>query len=372
MSQDYTPSLFAAGPTALEAVERAAGDLRRGLPVVVEAGGRGLTVLAAELATPERLARLAGSLAVYLTHARAETLKIRLYTPETVAVPLAKDDPAGFARHLADPTADLRHPLAGPYRARRGPLPAAAAAALRLLKLAGLLPAAVAPLEAEAGAAAAARAAGFLSVSAAAIAEYPQRAADELTYVVAAHVPLAGAEASRIMAFRPGGGGPESLAIIVGEPDLSKPVLVRLHSECFTGDLLGSLKCDCGEQLKGAIRRMAEEGSGVLLYLAQEGRGIGLMNKLRAYALQDQGFDTMEANERLGFAADERDFSLAAAMLHALGIRQVRLLTNNPEKVTALERLGVKVAERVAHAFPPNVHNRRYLETKAKKGGHAL
>ena len=367
MADHHTPTSGTAGSAALEAVERAVSDLRRGLPVAVEADGLALPVLAAELATPARLALLPQTgLAVYLTHARAQTLKIRLYTPKAVAVPLPAGDPAGFARHLADPTLDLAYPLGGPYRARRGALPAAIESALTLLKLAGLLPAAVAPFEALA------EDAGQHRLRAEDILAYPERAAAALTYVTAAEVPLAGAEKTRIMAFRPGDGGPESLAIIVGEPDLARPVLVRLHSECFTGDLLGSLKCDCGEQLKGAIQRMADEGSGILLYLAQEGRGIGLMNKLRAYALQDQGFDTMEANERLGFEADERRFLLAAAMLRALGVKAVRLLTNNPQKVTALESLGIAVAERVPHAFPANAHNRRYLETKAKKGGHAL
>jgi GTP cyclohydrolase II len=346
-------------------VERAVADLRRGLPVTVEAQGGRLPILAAELATPARLAALPQTgLAVYLTHARAQTLKIRLYTPEAVAIPLPAVDPVGFARHLADPTLDLAHPMGGPYRALRGPLPPAAGAGLALLKLAGLLPAAIAPAEALAETGPALQADDIL--------RYPERAAASLSYVAVANVPLDGAEKTRIMAFRPGDGGPESLAIIVGEPDLAKPMLVRLHSECFTGDLLGSLKCDCGEQLKGAIRRMAEEGSGILLYLAQEGRGIGLMNKLRAYALQDQGFDTMEANERLGFDADERVFVLAAAMLRALNVKSVRLLTNNPEKVKALESLGIPVTERVPHAFPPNTHNRAYLETKAKKGGHTL
>jgi GTP cyclohydrolase II len=346
--------------------------------VTVEAAGECLPILAAELATPARLAALPAlpqrGLAVYLTHARARTLKIRLYTPEAVAIPLPAHDPVGFARHLADPTLDLAHPLGGPYRARRGALPAAAGPALALLKLAGLLPAAIAPLEAVSRTGA--RTEESPALGAEDILRYPERAATALTYVTAAAVPLEGAETTRIMAFRPGDGGPESLAIIVGEPDLTpdsaKPVLVRLHSECFTGDLLGSLKCDCGAQLKGAIRRMAQEGGGILLYLAQEGRGIGLMNKLRAYALQDQGFDTMEANERLGFAADERVFLLAAAMLRALNVKSVRLLTNNPDKVKALESLGIAVTERVPHAFPPNAHNRRYLETKAKKGGHAL
>jgi len=147
---------------------------------------------------------------------------------------------------------------------------------------------------------------------------------------------------------------------------------VRLHSECLTGDLLGSLKCDCGAQLKGAIHTIAEAGSGVVLYLAQEGRGIGLVNKLRAYRLQEQGFDTIEANERLGFKGDERGFRVAAEMLKALGFTTIRLLTNNPDKVAALEAEGITVAERVPHAFPPNNHNESYLATKKKRSGHYL
>jgi GTP cyclohydrolase II len=149
-------------------------------------------------------------------------------------------------------------------------------------------------------------------------------------------------------------------------------VLVRLHSECFTGDLLGSLKCDCGDQLRGAIATIAAAGGGALLYLAQEGRGIGLINKLRAYRLQDQGFDTVEANERLGFEPDERLYGVAAKMLQLLGFKSIRLLTNNPLKVEALEAAGITVTERVPHAFPANPHNRGYLRTKAEKSGHQL
>lgn len=145
---------------------------------------------------------------------------------------------------------------------------------------------------------------------------------------------------------------------------------MRIHSECFTGDLIGSLKCDCGEQLKGAIHQIGAEGSGILLYLAQEGRGIGLINKLRAYALQDQGFDTVEANQRLGFEDDERVFLAAVEMLRQLGFSKVRLLTNNPRKVSQLEEFGIEVAERVAHAFESNEHNERYLAIKAEKSGH--
>ena len=187
-----------------------------------------------------------------------------------------------------------------------------------------------------------------------------------------ANVPLEGAENARILAWRPSDGGKEHLAIVVGEIDPTEPVLIRLHSECFTGDLLGSLRCDCGVQLRGAIAEIAKRGSGVLLYLAQEGRGIGLVNKLRAYELQDDGFDTIDANEQLGFDADERIYAPAATMLARMGIKRVRLMTNNPQKISQLERYGIEVAERVAHSFPANGHNENYLRTKAERAGHLL
>jgi GTP cyclohydrolase II len=185
-------------------------------------------------------------------------------------------------------------------------------------------------------------------------------------------VPLADAEDTQIIAFRPSDGGIEHLAIVIGSPDPAAPVLIRLHSECFTGDLLGSLRCDCGDQLRGAIGEIARAGGGVLLYLAQEGRGIGLVNKLRAYQLQDSGFDTVDANEQLGFDADERVYLPAAEMLRQLRFLRVRLLTNNPEKVAALNRCGIAVIERVPHVFPANGHNERYLRTKATRSGHLL
>jgi GTP cyclohydrolase II len=183
-------------------------------------------------------------------------------------------------------------------------------------------------------------------------------------------VPLEGAENTRVFAFRPDDGATEHLAILIGEPPRDQPVLTRIHSECFTGDLLGSLRCDCGDQLRGAIAEIGRQGHGLLLYLAQEGRGIGLVNKLRAYRLQDSGADTVDANRQLGFDADERIYLPAVEMLRQLGFREVRLMTNNPAKVDGLVRCGIAVTERVPHVFPSNEHNDRYLEAKAGRLGH--
>ena len=166
--------------------------------------------------------------------------------------------------------------------------------------------------------------------------------------------------------------GKEHVALTLGDVADGQPVLGRLHSECLTGDALFSQRCDCGAQLEAALRAIATEGRGVLLYLRQEGRGIGLLNKIRAYELQDGGADTVEANERLGFAADQRDYSICQPLLDHLGIRSVLLMTNNPRKVKALEGFGVRVAERRPLEIGLNPHNRKYLATKAGKLGHML
>jgi GTP cyclohydrolase II len=184
-----------------------------------------------------------------------------------------------------------------------------------------------------------------------------------------AKLPLDDMPPTQIVAFRASDDGQEHVALVVGAFG-GKPPLVRLHSECLTGDVFGSLKCDCGPQLREALHIIGESGGGVLLYLRQEGRGIGLANKIRAYALQDRGLDTVDANQRLGFADDERNYGHAASMLRALGIDTVRLLTNNPSKVDGLEAAGIKVAERVPHHMPANPHNADYLATKRKKSGH--
>ena len=199
---------------------------------------------------------------------------------------------------------------------------------------------------------------------------YPAARGRLLDRASSAMVPLAGAGRCEFTVFRERFGEAEHVAVTVGEPDRAAPVTVRIHSACFTGDIFGSMKCDCGEQLRGAVAKLARDGGGVILYLAQEGRGIGLANKLRAYSLQARGFDTIDADRTLGFRSDHRDFTVARTMLESLGIRRVRLVTNNPRKIAALDAGGIEVVERVPSIASINPHNVDYLETKRDRAGH--
>ena len=356
----------------LRAVHRASAELRRGIPVVLR-GGQPLVIMSAETAGAAGLADMAALSAgppdLLLAPVRAARLLRRPIEPGVVAVALRAGqlfDP-GVLRGLADPTAAqlLRDP---PERAAP---PANAPAAIALAKIARLLPAILAaPLRPEANRLMEAR--GLLGVEAADVLAHPAQEAARLVRVAEAHVPMEDAPDARLVSFRAPDAGIEHLAILVGQPEHVDAPLTRLHSECFTGDLLGSLRCDCGPQLRGALRRMAQEGAGVLLYLAQEGRGIGLANKLRAYALQDRGLDTLDANRALGWNADERNFLVAATMLDQLGIRSIRLLTNNPDKITALAACGIEVIDRVPLVIEPNGVNDHYLATKARRFGHLM
>ena len=359
--------------SSLASAERAAFELRSGRSVfIVDGTDSAALVLATEMVNQERIDALTeiggGALPhLVLTHERAETLKIRLYTPNVVRIPYPDWLSVDEVRQLADPQFDLVGPMRGPFIAEREEVSEAIVSSVKLAKVGRILPSVLAV---SLPAVSVGKYPEIISVNAQNVINYDITAASNLRRVTSANVPLVGAENSKIIAFRPEDGGTEHLAIVIGDPRPSASVLIRLHSECFTGDLLGSLKCDCGDQLRGAIEQIGEEGSGILLYLAQEGRGIGLINKLRAYALQDQGFDTVEANQRLGFADDERVFLAAAEMLRQLGISDVRLLTNNPRKVKQLEEYGISVSERVEHAFESNEHNERYLAVKAEKSGH--
>lgn len=359
-------------PDIIERLARARADLRMGVPIVLTGAGTPLLVLAAETLTGERLAdvrALGATPDLTLTARRAETLKARAYDGDTARVALPTDADLRWIKGIVSPEDDLKTPMKGPLATARTGDAALHRAAVKLVKSAQLLPAAL-TLELDA-------AGDFalehgLTVIPSALAAPHLAATSPLHPVVHARLPMAAAEAGRLHIFRPEDGGAEHYAIEIGRPDRDAPVLTRLHSACFTGDVLGSLKCDCGPQLHAALGHMGAEGNGVLLYLNQEGRGIGLANKMRAYSLQDQGFDTVEANHRLGFEDDERDFRIGAKILQEMGFSSVRLLTNNPRKIAMMENAGVAVAERVELKVGENAHNQAYLATKAKKSGHML
>jgi len=337
--------------------------LRAGRPVRI-GGAEAVVVLAVETATPEILKLLDSDNRGRLLISGERAAALALANERDAADP---HDPVliertnwldtGTALAIADPGRDLDRGPIGPLHPVQMDCAKLARASLDLARSAGLLPA-LWLLQDQATAA---------TVSADDIERL--RTAPNVELVARAKLPLDGLPDTQIVAFRGSDDGQEHVALVVGAFG-GQPPLVRLHSECLTGDVFGSLKCDCGPQLKEALRIIGDAGGGVLLYLRQEGRGIGLVNKLRAYALQDRGLDTVDANRRLGFGDDERDYAHAAAMLKSLGIDQVRLLTNNPNKVAGLEAAGVKVVERVAHHMPANPHNADYLATKRKKSGH--
>ncbi len=360
-------------PTTPELLARARADLRMGVPVVLHGSEGSALIFAAETlreASLGRLRQMPGAPCLVITARRAQTLKARAYDGDVARIPLPRDAALAWIEALANPADDLKTPMKGPLATLRDEGDAdLARLAIPLLKSARLLPAAV-MLVLPKGADFAAQN-GLTQLDGARIA--PALAlTSPMHEVISARLPLMVSQAGRLHVFRPENGAEEHYAVEIGQPPRDKPVLARLHSACFTGDLLGSLKCDCGPQLRAALAQMGAEGAGVLLYLNQEGRGIGLANKMRAYSLQDQGFDTVEANHRLGFEDDERDFAIGADILKRMGFSAVRLLTNNPRKVAMMQASGIRVAQRVPLKVGENPLNAAYLQTKAKKSGHLL
>lgn len=359
-------------PGINEILARARADLRMGVPVVFCSPQGDAMVMAAETLDAQRLAdlhALGGSPVLAISARRAETLKARAYDGDLARVVLPQDASLAWVLGIADPADDLRTPMKGPLISDRDGPADLHRLAIRMTKAARLLPAAI--VLAQPNGAEIASRYGLTQVDLTAAATQID-AATPLNPVISARLPMDVSEAGRLHVFRPEDGGEEHYAIEIGQPPRDTPVLCRLHSACFTGDLMGSLKCDCGPQLRGALAQMGGEGAGVLLYLNQEGRGIGLANKMRAYSLQDQGFDTVEANHRLGFEDDERDFRIGAEILNRMGFKSVRLLTNNPSKIAMMQSNGIDVAERVPLKVGETAHNRAYLATKAAKSGHLL
>ncbi|WP_134679560.1 GTP cyclohydrolase II [Paracoccus ravus] len=349
-------------PTLTETVSRARADLRMGLPVAI---GSALVAAVETLSAPRLdLLRRLGPAHLAITSWRAETLKARVYDNDLARIALPGDADLRWLRGMADPSGDLMMPMKGPCHSLRGGDVSVERAAIALVKSAQLLPAAlVVPVENAPE--------GLTRLAPGPTLEQLATEA-AMAPVAAARLPLLAAENAKLHIFRPDDGAAEHYAVEIGQPSRDAPVLARLHSACFTGDVLGSLKCDCGPQLHAALAAMGQAGEGVLLYLNQEGRGIGLANKMRAYALQNQGFDTVEANHRLGFEDDERDFRIGAGILRQMGFGNVRLMTNNPRKVAMLENHGIGVTERVPLITARNRHNTDYLDVKAEKSGHLL
>ncbi len=338
---------------------RAIDALRRGWPVAIAGLNAKMTLLAVETAAADRIDK--GSV-LLISSARAATLKLTNQaaaadTGIPVIIDCASSDYSPMA--IIDPTLDLTTPMKGPFRAHNLPDEAAGLAAMELARLAAIMPGFIVMDDSEAD----------VIITPADIAAYQDN--QNLHIASRARLPVAAAPDAQLVIFRSDADASDHAALIIGQRDGSPPV-VRLHSECLTGDVLGSLKCDCGPQLHEALHQIAHAQWGILLYLRQEGRGIGLVNKLRAYALQDQGFDTVDANIRLGFAIDARDFGVAARMLSLLNVDSVKLLTNNPEKVTGLEAQDIKVVERISLKIAANPHNADYLETKRTRTGHKL
>ncbi len=333
-------------------------ELRAGRPIVLSEGATRLLVFPAESldqVTAAALETLApGRANLILSAQRLRRLGVERTAPGLVALP--KIDLDRIEALLAREDARIDAPVKSP-----GP---AEEAALDVLRLAHLLPGAVlAPLEKPAP--------ELLEVTGSDIRAFRARKILSLHMIGRAPVPLEGAPHSEIAVFRGGEGLRDQAAVIVGKPDLAEPVHVRLHSACLTGDLFGSLKCDCGDQLRHTARYMAENGGGVILYLDQEGRGNGLANKIRAYELQARGHDTYDADEILGFGLDQRRFGYAARMLDLLGVTRVRLMTNNPAKIEALRAAGLDVTDQriQGRPTPQNIH---YLATKRDRAGHFL
>jgi len=344
------------------AVERALAEIRSGRPVVVSSAEGAALALAAESVDSSALAKLRQvgftDTRLVLSPARLRLLGHKVET--AASLPVTDDDAEALLNLVCQ--ADAKLAVARPRPANEPET-----AGLELVRLAYLLPAAiVVPVED------ASRIADVISIETSAIEHYRTQVLTAPHIVSRAPVPLEDVGETEFIVFRGGEGMRDQVAVIVGRPDPEEPVYVRIHSACLTGDLFASLKCDCGDQLRGTVKRMAETGGGILLYLDQEGRGNGIANKIRAYKLQHAGYDTYEADEILGFDLDQRRFDFAAAMLRELGFTSVRLMTNNPEKVAALREAGLDVASSHRVTGRSTEHNVSYLETKRDRAGHII
>jgi GTP cyclohydrolase II len=345
-------------------VSRGLAEFQCRRPILVSGAGETIFALPVEGLDAQRLAEFRALCAPSVPHLvvtarRAVALGLDAAEPMSLRIS-ADDDAKTILAYVTNATSD-RVPAAS---AAGFP----AAAAIQLVKLAQGLPAVLA---AKISSDKTFEPSIIITVDAGAVARFAVDAIQSLTMASEAPVPLSSGTRTRFVVFNDAIGD-SSVAIIVGKPDFTKPVPVRLHSACLTGDVFGSRRCDCGDQLRLALSRLKDLGGGVILYLAQEGRGLGLANKMRTYQLQDHGFDTVDANTTLGFDDDERDYGIAARMLQMLHCTRVVLLTNNPAKLEGLAKAGIEIASRMSLETPVNADNRRYMAAKATRAGHRL
>ena len=344
---------------------RALAEFRSGRPVIIADSTETLLCLPVEALDKDRLAAFRALAApitprLVLTSSRARSLGIDANEP--IAIELSPDvDALTVLTLVQDKKTD--------FEFLPEPAGAVAAAAIDLAKLAQVLPAVL--VADTTPAIAAAFDPRIIAIDSKSVARFRKEATQSLAIAGEAYVPLLANVRTRFVVFHDAL-GEDSVAVIVGTPDLSKPVPVRIHSACLTGDVFGSRRCDCGDQLRLALVRLQDAGGGIILYLAQEGRGVGLANKMRTYKLQDAGLDTVDANTTLGFDDDERDYAVAVRMLQMLGATRVILLTNNPDKLDSLAQGGIEISGRMSLETPVNAHNRRYLTAKAARAGHQL
>ena len=357
--------------TTTQKLSRARSDLRMGAPVVIN-DDKNYLLFAVETLNATQLDEIQNQytdVRLIISERRASTLKIPCYDGPFAQISIKGGVEFDWVRCVADPSKDLSRGPLGPFQILRNTATGLENQVLTLLKSAELLPAAIMVAQDSTD-----KQIELHSITLLHSTELLQLTTKPIRFeeTIAARLPLKTSHNGRLHVFKSNSGGQDHYAMVIGRPKRQQPVTVRLHSACFTGDVLGSLKCDCGAQLDAALKYMAEVKSGILLYLNQEGRGIGLANKMRAYSLQDKGFDTVEANHRLGFEDDERDFRIGAEILKKLGFHKIRLMTNNPNKIQMLQKQGLVVTERVPLQIHPNPENTSYLTTKARKSGHLL
>ena len=360
------------GPTDQEILMRARADLRLGVPIILGGNENNAIVAPIEVLSQARLDQLKSinkNSFILITARRAQTLKCSVYDGNFVRLELGRTPKITPLKAIADPSLDLEIPLKGPFNIIRQKPLGLENESLLLLKSAQILPAAIISPVPDGKRYAQSHNITYLQTG-----QFMQSALSSqgISDAITAEVPTKDTENSQFHIFRLNISGEEHYAVEIGKIDRNKPTLVRIHSACFTGDVLGSLKCDCGPQLHAATKMINDHGDGLLIYLNQEGRGIGLANKIRAYSLQDQGFDTVEANHRLGFEDDERDFQLGAAILKEMRITDIKLITNNPSKISTMNKYNINVVDRIPLNVGQNKTNRGYLETKARKSGHLM